>query len=74
MVLANAKRVISGCYHAIKQSKYARRYLAEAQYRFKRRFRLAEMLPRLMRAMMLCAPCSEPLLCAAGNCMAEAQG
>ena len=67
VVLANVKRAISGRYHAIKQSKYARRYLAEAQYRFNRRFRLAEMLPRLMRAMMLCGPWSEPKLRAVDN-------
>lgn len=67
VVLANAKRAISGRYHAIKQSKYARRYLAEAQYRFNRRFQLAEMLPRLARAFMLCKPCAEPNLRLACN-------
>lgn len=67
VVLANVKRAISGRYHAIKQGKYARRYLGEAQYRFNRRFRLAEMLPRLMRAMMLCNPWPELALRAAGN-------
>lgn len=67
VVLANAKRAISGRYHAIKQAKYARRYLAEAQYRFNRRFRLTEMLPRLARAVMLCKPCSEPNLRLACN-------
>ena len=67
VVLANVKRAMSGRYHAFKQSKYARRYLAEAQYRFNRRFRLAEMLPRLMRAMMLCSPWPESNLRAVGN-------
>lgn len=67
VVLANAKRAISGRYHAVKQAKYARRYLAEAQYRFNRRFRLAEMVPRLARAMMLCVPCPEPFLSAVDN-------
>lgn len=67
VVLANVKRAISGRYHAFKQGKYARRYLAEAQYRFNRRFRLAEMLPRLMRAMMLCNPWPEPALRTVGN-------
>lgn len=67
VVLANTKRAISGRYHAIKQAKYARRYLGEAQYRFNRRFRLAAMLPRLMRATMLCKPWPEPALRAAGN-------
>lgn len=67
VVLSNVKRAISGCYHAIKQAKYARRYLAEAAYRFNRRFRLPEMLPRLLRAMTLCKPCPEPILRAASN-------
>lgn len=66
-VLANAKRAISGSYHAIEQSKYTRRYLAEAQYRFRRRFRLVEMLPRLARLFMLCKPCAEPSLSLACN-------
>jgi hypothetical protein len=66
-VLGNVKRAISGRYHAIKQAKYARRYLAEAAYRFNRRFQLAKMLPRLLRAMVLCAPCAEPGLRLAGN-------
>jgi ISXO2-like transposase domain len=66
-VLSNVKRAIDGTYHALKQAKYARRYLAEAAYRFNRRFRLAEMPPRLARAMMLCAPCPERSLRLASN-------
>lgn len=54
VVLGNVKRAISGCYHAMRQAKYARHYLAEAAYRFNRRFHLPELLPRLARAMMLC--------------------
>lgn len=67
VVLANAKRAISGVYHAVRQSKYARRYLAEAAYRFNRRFRLRELLPRLGTALMRCKPCPEPALRAASN-------
>ncbi|OLK77685.1 hypothetical protein IXO1221_18905 [Xanthomonas oryzae pv. oryzae] len=67
MVLGNLARAISGVYHAIAQGKYARRYLAEAAYRFNRRFRLCEMLPRLATAMMRCKPCPEPVLRAASN-------
>lgn len=67
VVLGNVKRAISGRYHAIKHDKYGRLYLAEAQYRFNRRFDLAAMVPRLLRAVMLCKPCPEPMLCAAGN-------
>lgn len=62
VLLGNVKRTISGRYHAIKHAKYARRYLAEAAYRFNRRFRLHEMLPRLLRALVLCKPCPEPSL------------
>lgn len=67
IVLSNVKRSLGGTYHAIKQGKYARRYLAEAAYRFNRRFRLREMLPRLLHAMILCAPCAEPILRATTN-------
>jgi ribosomal protein L37AE/L43A len=62
VVLANVKRAISGVYHAIKQAKYARRYLAEAAYRFNRRFQLRELTPRLAHAIMACKPCPEPRL------------
>jgi len=65
--ISNLKRAISGRYHSIKQAKYARRYLAEAAYRFNRRFRLRDMLPRLLRAMAVCEPCAEPALRSASN-------
>lgn len=67
VVLGHLKRAISGVYHAIAQSKYARRYLAEAAYRFNRRFQLRELLPRLAKTMMRCKPCPEPVLRAASN-------
>ena len=67
VVLGNVKRAISGCYHAMRQAKYARRYLAEAAYRFNRRFRLTEILPRLVNAMVLCKPWPESKLRAVGN-------
>ena len=54
-------------YHAVRQAKYARRYLAEAAYRFNRRFRLREMVPRLARAIMTCKPCPERALRLASN-------
>ena len=66
-VLSNTKRALDGVYHAVRQAKYARRYLAEAAYRFNRRFRLREMLPRLATALMRCKPCPEPILRAASN-------
>jgi len=67
ILLGNVKRAISGRYHAFRQAKYARRYLAEAAYRFNRRFQLAEMLPRLATALMGCKPCSERKLRLATN-------
>ena len=67
IVLSNVKRSIGGSYHAIRLAKYARRYLGEAAYRFNRRFRLREMLPRLLHAMIVCSPCTEPLLRQASN-------
>src|SRR5450759_3862845 len=45
----------------------ARRYLGEAAYRLNRRFRLRELVPRLLRAMVLCGPCAEPVLRQASN-------
>jgi len=59
VLLLNVKRSIGGAYHAFKQHKVARRYLGEAAYRFNRRFRLPELVPRLLRAMVLCSPCPE---------------
>lgn len=67
VVLSNVKRALDGVYHSVKQRRYARRYLAEAAYRFNRRFRLREFVPRLLRSMALCAPCPEPLLRQATN-------
>lgn len=49
-VLSNLKTAISGTYHAFDFKKYGHRYLAEAQYRFNRRFDLSVILERLLRA------------------------
>ena len=54
--LGNLKRSLSGTYHAFDFAKYAHRYLAEAQYRFNRRFNLRSILPRLLRAACLSSP------------------
>jgi transposase-like protein len=61
-LLGNLKTSISGTYHAFAFAKYGHRYLAEVQYRFNRRFRLRDMLPRLLRAAVLTRPWSEPRL------------
>ena len=55
-VLGNLKNSLRGTYHSIKHAKYANRYLAEFAYRFNRRFDLADMLPRLLRAAVTTAP------------------
>jgi transposase-like protein len=54
--LGNLKRALSGTYHAFDFAKYAHRYLAEAQYRFNRRFTLHSILARLLRAACLSTP------------------
>ena len=64
-VLGNLKRALSGTYHAFDFAKYAHRYLAEAQYRFNRRFNLSSILARLLRAAALTSPSSASLIRAA---------
>ncbi|MGE0370762.1 MAG: IS1595 family transposase [Gammaproteobacteria bacterium] len=54
--LGNLKRALGGTYHAFDFAKYAHRYLAEAQYRFNRRFNLCSILARLLRAACLTSP------------------
>jgi ribosomal protein L37AE/L43A len=54
--LGNLKRALGGTYHAFEFAKYAHRYLAEAQYRFNRRFNLRSILARLIRAACLTIP------------------
>ena len=54
--LGNLKRSLGGTYHAFDFNKYAHRCLAEAQYRFNRRFDLRTILPRLLRAAALTIP------------------
>jgi ribosomal protein L37AE/L43A len=61
-VLGNLKTAISGTYHAFDFTKYADRYLAEVQYRFNRRFDLASILNRLVRAAATTAAYPAPLL------------
>lgn len=61
-LLGNLKRSISGTYHSFGFAKYTDRYLAEAQYRFNRRFDLSIILPRLLRAAVLTRPHPEQRL------------
>jgi ribosomal protein L37AE/L43A len=58
-LLSNLKTAISGTYHHVKFAKYARRYLAEMQYRFNRRFDLASILRRLLHAAVSTPPLPE---------------
>ena len=64
-VLSNLKTALCGTYHAFDFAKYAPRYLAEAQYRFNRRFDLRSILRRLVRAAVVASPCAASLIRAA---------
>ena len=66
--LGNLKRALGGTYHAFDFAKYAHRYLAEAQYRFNRRFNLRSILARLLRAACLTPPTPASAICAAEVC------
>ena len=55
-VVLHLKRSLGGTYHAFDFAKHAHRYLAEAQYRFNRRFNLRSILARLLRAACLTTP------------------
>ena len=67
-VLGNLKTALKGTYHAFAFAKYAHRYLAEVQYRFNRRFDLAAILARLLRAACLTPPRPAPVLRLAEEC------
>ena len=67
-VLSNLKTALAGTYHSFNFAKYAHRYLAEVQYRFNRRFDLAAILPRLLRAAAVTRPQPGRLLRAAEVC------
>lgn len=55
-ILGNLKTALSGTYHSFDHAKYGARYLAEFAYRFNRRYDMAAMLPRLLRAAALTKP------------------
>lgn len=50
--LSNVKRAIDGRYHAFAFSKYATRYLAEATWRFNRRFEMHKIAGDLINALL----------------------
>ena len=62
ILLSNLKTAISGTYHHIDARKYGRRYLAEFQYRFNRRFDLPSLVRRLLRACVATPPSPEKWL------------
>ena len=55
-VLGNLKTALSATHHAFAFGKYGHRYLADAQYRFNRRYRLAELPTRLAVALLQAKP------------------
>ncbi len=61
-VLGNLKNAITGTYHAFDFKKYAHRYLGEFQYRFNRRFDLAGMFKRIVKATAKADKVPEPKL------------
>ena len=60
-MIGNVKRAMSGVYHAI-NPKHLPRYLAEFCYRFNRRFKLENMLPRFLYVSVRTPPMPERLL------------
>jgi len=58
--LGNLKTAFAGTLHSFAFGKYAHRYLAQVQYLFNRRFKLRDLLPRMIRAASNTKPC--PLL------------
>jgi len=60
-MLGNLKNALRGTYHAVRP-KYAQRYLADFQYRFNRRFKLENIIPRLAYIALRTPPMPERLL------------
>ncbi|PUB91772.1 MAG: IS1595 family transposase [gamma proteobacterium symbiont of Ctena orbiculata] len=60
-MIGNVKNSIHGTYHAVSE-KHLPRYLAEFCYRFNRRFKLEDMIPRLGYASVRTPPMPERLL------------
>jgi hypothetical protein len=66
-MLGNLKNSLAGTYHAIRE-KHVPRYLAQFQYRFNRRYRLAGMIPRLVWVALRTPPMPYRLLKLAEVC------
>jgi hypothetical protein len=59
IALSNLKRPLDGSYHVFGSFKYVHRYLAEAAWRFNRRFQLNALVPRLLVAAARCLTWTE---------------
>lgn len=64
VLLGNLKTALSGTHHSFAFSKYARRYLAEVQYRFNRRVNMGAMVPRMAVAAAQTKPCPKRIILA----------
>lgn len=62
VVMGNLKRSLDGTLHAFKYFKYTQRYLADATWRFNRRFELKALVRRLLVAAARCKPQPERAL------------
>ena len=62
VVLSNLKRSIDGTYHSVRFRKYTQRYLAEAMWRFNRRFNLSAILAQLIANCVQSKPWTEARL------------
>ena len=62
VVQRNLKRSLDGTGHAFGFFKYAQRYLADAAWRFNRRFNLKAMVARLLVTAAACPPWTESAL------------
>jgi len=60
-MIGNVKNSIAGTYHSI-NARHLPRYLAEYYYRFNRRFKLDNMLPRFMHIALRTPPMPQKLL------------
>lgn len=61
-LLGNLKMWMNTTFRGFKNDHYAMRYMAEFQYRFNRRFDLAEIMPRLLRSCAHQRPVNELML------------
>ncbi len=66
-MLGNLKNSVAGTYHAIRE-KHVPRYLAQFQYRFNRRYKLGDRIPRLAWVALRTPPMPYRLLKLAEGC------